>query len=153
MEIHSEVGVLEDILYLGHTGVVVKLVEAAVACPEVQSDILAAIFKAFHASDHLSSCAPLILALLTYEVFYDEEGEGAAKPHPFTLHGSLLLQSLLKFEDVKAVSRSILKLRSEELVRLSCDAQASHVISTFLSSVTVSIKRKEKLITRLLVGE
>lgn len=149
----SEVGSLEDILFLGHTGVVVKLAEAAVACPEVQQTLLAAILKAFHTSDHPSSCVPVILALLTYDVFHDSSSmEGGVKLHPFTLHGSLLLQALIKFQDVKHVSRSVLKLGAEELVRVSCDAQASHVITAYLTSTTVPAKRRERLISKLVVS-
>ena len=141
-------------MFLGHTGVVVKLAEAAVACPEVQPGLLAAILKAFHTSDHPSCSAPVILALLTYEVFYNDGGaDGGSEPHPFTLHGSLLLQALLKFQDVKHVSRSVLKLGSAELMRVSCDPQASHVITAYLNSVTVPAKRKEKLIAKLVVSK
>lgn len=150
-ELVSEVTSLEDILFLGHTGVVVELAEAAVACPEVQPGLLAAILKAFHTSDHTNSCAPVILALLTYEVFYDSNE--SVKPHPFTLHGSLLLQALLKFQDAKGVSRSVVKMGREELLRASCDAQASHVLTTCLSSPSVSAKKKERLAAKLVVGD
>ena len=152
MEIVSEVGSLEDLLFLGHTGVVVKLAEAAVACPEVQPVLLEAILKAFHTDAHPDSCAPVILALLTYDVFYETSEEGSIKPHPFTLHGSLLLQALLKFEDVKTVPRSVLKMSVKELVRVSCDPQGSHVVTTFLGSPTIPAKRKEKLVAKLVVG-
>ena len=148
---------LEEILFVGHTGVVVKLAEAAVACPDVQPDLLEGISKAFHVQSHPKSMAPVILAMLTYEVFHSHEEEGGGadegpKPHPTTLHGSLLLQALLKFRDAKAVSRSVLKMSTEELVRLSCDPQGSHVITTFISSETVPVKKKERLMRKLEVN-
>lgn len=162
---------MEAILFAGHTGVVVKLMEAAVACAEVQATLQDAIFKAFHTSAHPDTCAPVILALMTHEVYHskdetedkeegvaggcgDEEGVagGRGKPHPTTLHGSLILQALLKFQDVKTVARSVLKLGGEEMVRLGCDSQGSHVLTAFMTSTTVSAKRKERLMAKLEVS-
>lgn len=157
MEIVPEVKSLEEILFTGHTGVVVKLAEAAVACSDVQPVLVDAILKAFHVQSHPNSSAPVVLALMTYEVLYNESedgvggAEGIGKPHPTTLHGSLLLQALLRFQDVKVVTRSVLKMGMEELVRVSCDAQGSHVITTYLSSATVPAKKKEKLMNKLKV--
>ena len=165
VEVLSEVSSLEEILFVGHTGVVVKLAEAAISSPCTQPGLLADILTAFHTDSHPNSSAPVLLALLTYDVFCsnekeEKEEEGGAeesakphpKPHPTTLHGSLLLQALLQFEDARVVSRSLLKLRAEELLRLSCDSHGSHVITTFLTSNTIPAKRKEKLISKLEVG-
>ena len=153
-EIVSEVGSLEEILFAGHTGVVVKLSQAAVSCPAVQPGLHDAILQAFHTSEHPESCVPIILALLTYEVFNNSSNSDdgkQAKPHPFTLHGSLLLQALLKFEDTKVVARSLLKMSTTELVRACCDSQASHVLTTYLNSPSVPARKKEKLMCKLVV--
>lgn len=161
-EVVSEVSSLEEILFAGHSGVVVKLAEAAVASPDLQPDLLEAVLKAFHVESHPLSAAPVILALLTYEMFHshkngEEEGEelGAEKnpkPHPTTLHGSLLLQALLKFQDAKLLTRSVLKMSVVELVRLSCDSHGSHVITNFISSETIPAKKKERLMRKLEVS-
>lgn len=128
------------------------------ACPDIQPALLQEILQAFHITSHLSVAAPVILALVTYEVF-TAEGEGATdgdegrgKPHPSSLHGSLLLQALLKFQEVKAVSRSVLKMSAKELVRVCCDPHGSHVITAFLTSSTVAGKKKEKLVAKLEVS-
>ena len=96
------------------------------------------------------------MALMTYEVFYNESEEGGAEravtSHPITLHGSLLLQAMLKFKDTKVVIRSILKMSSEELVRVSCDSNGSHIITTFMNSSTVPVKKRGRLIKRLEVS-
>lgn len=133
---------------------VVKLVEAAVSCPAVQPGLLEAIMAAFHTTSHPNSTVPVLLALLTYEVFTagEDADEGRGEPHPTSLHGSLLLQALLKFQDVKVVVRSVLKMKVKELVRISCDPQGSHVLTTFMSSSTVPEKKKEKLAAKLEVG-
>ena len=153
------------------------------ACPEVQPALLQDVMEAFHTTSHPEAVAPVVLALLTYEIFTAEgkEGEGVAsqqephpneegvasqkephpneegvasqkEPHPSALHGSLLLQALLKFKEVKVVVRSVLKLKKKELARLSCDANGSHVLTTFLTSASVPSGKKEKLGGKLEVG-
>ncbi len=49
------------------------------------------------------------------------------------------------------VVRSILKMQSDKLVRVSCDPSGSHVITTFMSSPTVSAKNKLKMIDKIQV--
>ena len=69
-----------------------------------------------------------------------------------SLHGSLLVQALLKFQVPKVVVNSLLKMPSDDIIgRLSCDQSGSHVITTFLSSPTVSPKKKNKLTKMLKV--
>lgn len=160
-EVMGEVSSLEEILFVGHTGVVVKLAEAAITAPDVQGTLLPALLQAFHVDTHPLSSAPVILALLTYEVFYSqeeeeeegvekqEEGGEITKSHPTSLHGSLLLQALFQYADVKVLCRSMVKLSVSELVRLSCDSHGSHVITAFISSKTVPAKKKERLRKKL----
>ncbi len=68
-----------------------------------------------------------------------------------SLHGSLIIQALLKYQDTKVMAKSLLKMKSEEIARVSCDQSGSHVITTFMSSPTVSAKNKLKMIDRIQV--
>ena len=63
---------LEDLLALGHMGVVVRMAELAVRFVIKQKKILKALLKAFHCEgkDEQSSSVPLISSLTTYEIFY-----------------------------------------------------------------------------------
>ena len=70
-----------------------------------------------------------------------------------SLHGSLLVQGLLKFQIPKVVVNSLLKMPADDIIsRLSCDPSGSHVITTFLSSPTISLKKKSKLTKTLEVS-
>lgn len=60
---------------MGHTGVVIKLAQATVSCPEKQPILLQALMKAFHTEDKPKHCASLFLALTTYEVMFDKAEE------------------------------------------------------------------------------
>lgn len=64
-----------------------------------------------------------------------------------SLHGSLLVQALLKFQVPKVIVNSLLKMPPDDIIgRLSCDPSGSHVITAFLTSATISVKKKNKLI-------
>ena len=71
---------LEEILFAGHTGVVVRLLQAAGSCHEKQASLLQELLRAFHTDSAPRGCVPLFLSLTTSEVCYgatEEEGEGA----------------------------------------------------------------------------
>ncbi len=78
----DELASLEEVLFAGHTGVVVKLVEAVTACPDSQDTVLQLLLTAFHAESQLKICAPLFLAMTAYEV-YTEEKKDESKVRPF----------------------------------------------------------------------
>ena len=65
-----------------------------------------------------------------------------SKPKSISVHGSLILQVLLKFQDTKLVTRSLLKMTADDIMRVSCDSCGSHAITMFMTSSTVSSKKK-----------
>ena len=44
---------------------------------------------------------------------------------------------------------SLVKMKSDDIVNISCDPSGSHVITTFMTSTTVPIKKKQKLVVTL----
>ena len=69
----DELSSLEDIFFAGHMGVVVKLTQSAVTCPEKQSAMLQSLMKAFHTEHDPKHCAPLFLSLMTHEVMFENK--------------------------------------------------------------------------------
>ena len=63
---------IEDLLALGHMGVVVRLAETAVRFEIKQKKILKALLQAFHCDgkDKRSSAVALISSLTTYDIFF-----------------------------------------------------------------------------------
>ena len=61
----------EDILFVGHTGVVVKLTQAAVSCLEKQSAVLESLLTAFHTKHDSKHCAPVFLSLMTHDILFE----------------------------------------------------------------------------------
>ena len=67
----DELSSLEEILFAGHTGVVVKLTEAAaLSCPEKQPALLESLLRAFHTEHDPKHCAPVFLSLMTHEMVF-----------------------------------------------------------------------------------
>lgn len=62
---------VEDILFVGHTGVVVKLTQAAVSCPGKQSAVLECLLKAFHTEHDTKHCVPVFLSLMTHDMVFE----------------------------------------------------------------------------------
>ena len=75
----DELSPLEEVLFTGHTGVVVRLLQAAVLCHEKQPVLLQGLLRAFHTEAYPKSCAPLFLFLITYEVFHGSSDGGTGK--------------------------------------------------------------------------
>ena len=68
-----------------------------------------------------------------------------------SLHGALIVQELLGYDDTKVISNSILTIPTDQLLVVSCDPSGNHIIEVFLSSKNVAHKKKTKLIKKLLV--
>ena len=62
-----------------------------------------------------------------------------------------MVQALLKYENPRAVVRSILHMDTNDVVWLSCDAAGSHVIDAFLNSPTVTSVKRRKLVHKIAV--
>jgi len=65
----------------------------------------------------------------------------------FNLHGSLLVQSMLRFTEPHLIVASLLSLSSAELAAVCCDSAGSHVITAFVNSPTVT--QRSQLYQRL----
>ena len=64
---------LEDVLYVSHSGVVVRLVEAGLKSPSQQPQIVKALLDAFHTEGDARCCVPLFLTLTAYEVYSEHK--------------------------------------------------------------------------------
>ena len=65
--------------------------------------------------------------------------------------GSLLIQSLLRYQDPSQLSSQLLHLEEDMLVKLASHACGSHIIEAFFGSRTVLPKHRQKLVKRFKV--
>jgi nucleolar protein 9 len=144
---------LEDVLFAGHSGVVVKMAELCLRSPDQQSEMMKILLVAFHAKDDPNACIPLFLTLTAYEAYLEHEQKRETdKDVPrrsVHVQGSLLVQALFKYENPRVVVRSLLGMETDDLMWLSCDVAGSHAVDAFLSSSTVKSVKKKKLIEKI----
>ncbi|XP_019628830.1 PREDICTED: nucleolar protein 9-like [Branchiostoma belcheri] len=150
----------EDLLAHGKAMVLINLADACVRhqMQDGQRKFVKKLLKAFHIpkTDRLK-CAQVVASLQSYEQFSgvpkdkSEEQQKTTKVlTTVTLHGSLLLQHLLRFDDPSDVADSIQAMSSHELQTLACNSFGSRVIETFLTSPTISEKRIKPLLQKMM---
>ena len=64
---------LEDVLFAGHSGVVVKMAGLCLRSTDQQSEMMKTLLVAFHAQDDPNACIPLFLTLTAYEAYLEHE--------------------------------------------------------------------------------
>ena len=84
----------------------------------------------------------------------DSFHQSAVSQKAITVHGSLIVQSLLLFQDPSVVVRSLLQMvaEGEDLVRVSCDPSGSRVLEALMASRSVPTRSKDRLAKRITVG-
>lgn len=77
------------------------------------------------------------------------ESNGSSSPPPLHLHGSLIIQAILKFNKPIKVINSLLEMNDEELLRLFSDPKGSRILDAFMDSKYIGEKNREKLCKKL----
>ncbi|KAJ0059003.1 hypothetical protein NL108_003368, partial [Boleophthalmus pectinirostris] len=148
---------VEAILAAGHMGVIVQMAESCAESGERQEELMRCLLIAFHCAEPGSrhtSCLPLFLSLLTYEVYYQSDtAEGGIdtqvplKSSVICYHGSRLVQALSKFKERSLLLSSLRTLSPDDLLTLATDSVGSHVLQALIT--TSSDKGRGKILKRL----
>ena len=67
---------LEDVISVGHLGVIVKLSHVCVEMVPLQRRLWSTVLAALHAEEQPKRCLPLLLSLRAYEDHYQTAGHG-----------------------------------------------------------------------------
>lgn len=146
---------VEAILAAGHMGVIVQLAESCAESEEKQEELMQCLLRAFHCAEPGSrhtSCLPLFMSLLTYEVYYQTEtAEGSTQTEvplsSICYHGSRLVQALARFKERSHLLSSLRTLSPANLLTLASDPAGSHVLQALIT--TSSDKGRGKILKRL----
>ena len=138
---------LENILRIGHTGLVSSLAEACKRVNTKQNYFLQELQLALHCStqDRQNHFVNLVLKLKPYELAEEDKSQF------IHIHGSLIVQSMLHFQRPMKVVQSLLNMSNIDLAALFSKPNGSHIADTYLQSKTVGEKSREKLIKHLMV--
>lgn len=141
---------MEAILHSGHSGVLSSLANACLRLKGKQGPFMNAICDVLHCSkpeERQSRMVVYVSRLNTFEQFERLQKENPNPP--LNLHGSLILQAMLRFNKPIKVVNSLLALESEELVHLFGDPKGSRILDAFIDSEFVGEKSRDKLIRKL----
>lgn len=146
---------VEAILASNHMGVIVQMAESCAESGERQDELMRCLLSAFHCGEPGSrhtSCLPLFLSVLTYEVYYHSDtAEGGIDTQvplkSICYNGSRLVQALSKFKERSLLLSSLRTLSPADLLTLARDPFGSHVLQALIT--TSSDKGRGKILKRL----
>ncbi|XP_065087584.1 nucleolar protein 9 [Ochlerotatus camptorhynchus] len=135
---------VEEILQLGHTGVVASLAKSCARLSCQQGKFIKLLLDALHCSEaNGEKLLTSILKLMPPEVVAKQETA------QINLHGSIIFQSVLDFnKPIKLVS-AILDTKSDQLAKIFTDPKGSFVVNAFVRSKFVGEKSRDKLIRHM----
>ncbi|XP_065214467.1 nucleolar protein 9 [Planococcus citri] len=134
-------GCFEEILDRGYSGVILNLCEACVRLKTKQSVFVRLWMDCLHCNEpkEAQSCVFKLTVFLKKRQQFDEE-----KHVNVHLHGSLLVQNLLKFNKPIKIINSLLEARSSCLVNIFGSPKGSRIADSFFQSQFVGEKSKDK---------
>ncbi|KAH3768385.1 nucleolar protein 9-like [Dreissena polymorpha] len=136
-------------------GVLVAMVETAEKLTCKQDSILQMLMtglQCWEPEERRTSCVALLAAFTTHDNFHSgSHDETSARPaiRKVNYHGSLLLQHLVNFRDVKMLETGFLDLQPGEVSMLACDPCGSHVMEAAFRSAAIREKTKEGLVSKM----
>lgn len=137
---------IEEILNSKHTGVIVNLCQACERFGTKQVDFKKALKKALGCSDSENNKDSFAICVLKLSTFSSDLKESSI----IHLHGSLILQSLLRFKKPIKIVSSLLSVEPIFLASLLSDEKGSHVTDSFVSSPSIGQKSHDRLLTHLM---
>lgn len=140
---------LEEILKSHNTGVIVSLAQACERHSTKQGSFQKILMRALHClepKERQGLLAPLTLSLATYEK------QANSNKLVIHVHGSLILQTLLKFNKPIQAVNSLLDMNTGDLKSVVTDQKGCHVMDAFMKSEFVGEKSRDKIIKKLQVS-
>ncbi|KAL1115354.1 hypothetical protein AAG570_007384 [Ranatra chinensis] len=149
-----------DIITVGNTGVVLAVGETCERLAAKQNDFIVSLAKAFDCwepeprQNHFAVC---VLRMKPYgevtksaavESGDNVEDNNRTKPS-VNIHGSLIVQAMLRFKKPIKVINSLLSTDANELCDILCDPKGSHVVDNYTTSEYVGEKSRERLVNKL----
>ncbi|KAF9414504.1 Nucleolar protein 9 [Podila epigama] len=143
-----------NFLKFGRPGVIRAIVEACKNVGACHKEVIKGLCQAFHTNTSIErkEFLHVVLQMETYEALMERrESQESTKPkfHP---QGAVILQLLLQYpeEHTKIVIDSYFAQKEELMYAWTMDPTGSHVIEAFLTSPTLNLKVKRKILKSFL---
>lgn len=146
--IYDELGdSIENLLQIGHTGVVSALAQACLRLALKQGPFMQQFQTALDClSPKVKSdkFALVTLKLKPYNVVIQDTSNFVH------IHGALILQSMLKFNKPIKLVQCLLDMKNTDLAEIFCSPKGSHVVDAFMDSSFIGEKSRERLVKHMM---
>ncbi|XP_005177003.2 uncharacterized protein LOC101893336 [Musca domestica] len=136
----------EELLKIGHTAIIYGLSSACLRLQTKQGQFISALQQALHVNADKEKMKSFFLCLIKLKPFEILQEDKSNFVH---LHGSLIIQDILRFNKPIFLVNCILETSSEYLVSVFNTPNGSHICDAFLQSKFIGEKSREKLIKHL----
>lgn len=143
---------LKELFQIGRSGIGVCLAKNCHDQPKMQTPLVTAMMKAFDSYEPKDKQLNVVPQMLFYEPSPNSDRRDSHSRRNFAnqiwLYGSLMLQHMFTYKDPYKLSKSLLSMSIDNLMRTCQDRSGSHVIDSFLQSPDVELKHKSELVER-----
>lgn len=132
------------LLQNGKTGVVLSIAKTCERLSFKQGQFIQCLVKALECEKAQNQVILCIVALMPAKII-----EQNSTNIEVSLHGSLILQWILRFNKPIKIVQSILEMKPQALSDIFCHSKGSHIAEAFINSKFIGEKSREKLIKHL----
>ncbi|XP_050525756.1 nucleolar protein 9 [Daktulosphaira vitifoliae] len=137
---------MSEIINKGYTGVLLEMSSACLRLKCKQTlfyQLLCEMLKCKEETDNGTS----ILLILGLKLF--ENYDFTNKEAPVHIHGSMIVQNLLKFNKPIKIVNNLLNLHIDNLIHIFCDVKGSYLGNAYFESIFIGEKSREKMLRKL----
>ncbi|CAD1480154.1 unnamed protein product [Heterotrigona itama] len=149
-EIHSY---FPDILDRGYTGVLVSVANACLKLQTKQGAFVTELLNVLDCEAKNEEQHRILACIISLKKFENCETSEAKTRNDsrclISLHGSLIVQAILKFNKPIKMVNSLLETNEEKIVQIFEDPKGSRIVDAFMDSKYVGEKSREKLAKKL----
>lgn len=138
-----------EILERGFTGILASTGNACLRLQTKQGAFVNAIIKLLECGTSAQDQMQLVPCTVTLKSLAQLKALPNDQQPPFNLHGSLMIQAMLRFNKPIRIVNSILEMNNEQLLRLFGDPKGSRILDAFIDSKYIGEKSCEKLCKKL----
>ncbi|XP_044264498.1 nucleolar protein 9 [Tribolium madens] len=140
----------KEIIEAGHTGIIWGLAQSCKNLASKQGSFMQNLMKSLDCVEE-ERHKDFILCLCKFNDFdtTQKQSKENLQKDKLSLHGTLILQLLLEFNKPIKIVNGLLNMDQNELKALFSNTMGSHIVDSYVKSVYVGEKSREKLIRKM----
>ncbi|XP_018569686.1 nucleolar protein 9 [Anoplophora glabripennis] len=142
----------QQIIETGHSGVILALAQTCKRLTAKQGSFVQNLMKSFDCFEPEDRQKCFVICMCRFNKFENvkEISSDNLQKDKLSLHGTLILESLLDFNKPIKIVNSILDMEQQDLKNLFCNSMGSHITDSFVKGLFVGEKSREKLVRKMM---